>query len=275
MVYGSNSLEERKELWDGLLRLGATITTPWCICGDFKSPLSSEDRTGGNPVGDAETRDFQNVVNTLVLVDMKATGRILTWTSGHVWSKIDRALCNAEWVAQYGAITAQFQENHFSDHSPIHIDISRASNLNRKPFRFLNILAEEEQFLHIVEYTWQQQVQGTAMYRLWCKLNYCKEPLKKLKTGRLGSIDGRIEEFREKLETIQTHITTSPTPELMAQEKIAMGEFTKWMNIQEKVLRQKSEAHWIKEGDGNNMYFFNCMKDRASSNSISLLKDST
>ncbi|XP_060182637.1 uncharacterized protein LOC132612529 [Lycium barbarum] len=105
IVYGSNSLEERKDLWAGMLRLGGAITTPWCICGDFNSSLDATDRQGGNPVSDAETMDFKNFVDALVLTDMKASGRLLAWTNGHVWSKIDRAMCNTAWVGQYGAIT--------------------------------------------------------------------------------------------------------------------------------------------------------------------------
>lgn len=37
MVYGSNNLY-------GLMRLGAKLTTYRCICGNFNSPLSFEDR---------------------------------------------------------------------------------------------------------------------------------------------------------------------------------------------------------------------------------------
>lgn len=47
IVYGSNHMEERRDLWDGIIKIGAAMSMPWCICRDFNSPLTSEDRIGG------------------------------------------------------------------------------------------------------------------------------------------------------------------------------------------------------------------------------------
>jgi len=71
-----------------------------------------EDRIGGQPVADVQLFD------TYALTDMKATARQFTWKYRHVWSKIDRAICNDKWIINYGNdITTQFKENFFSDHS--------------------------------------------------------------------------------------------------------------------------------------------------------------
>nr|XP_016489984.1 PREDICTED: uncharacterized protein LOC107809777 [Nicotiana tabacum] len=163
VIYGKNTIAERRDLWAGLLRVGSVINEPWCICGDFNTPLHTTDKTGGQPVTEYETREFQKVLNSLNLTDMKASGRFYTWTNRHVWSRIDRALCNAPWIMEF--------------------DIG-----------------------------------------------------------------------------------------LMEKEKEALDELNKWSDIQEKILKQKAKAHWINAGDGNNRYFFACMKARASSNNISVLK---
>lgn len=109
---------------------------------------------GGQPVIDYETKHFQEIMKALNLVDMKALnlvdmkalGRHFTWTNNHVWSEIDNAICNDMWVMDYGGIVAQFLKNHISDHSPIHIDITKFRAYNRKSFRFINELPEEESF---------------------------------------------------------------------------------------------------------------------------------
>lgn len=50
-IYGLNSIDTRKSLWEEILRLnGATATFPWLISGDFNAVLSSDDRINGNPV---------------------------------------------------------------------------------------------------------------------------------------------------------------------------------------------------------------------------------
>lgn len=40
--------------------------------------------------------------------EMKFIGGHLTWTNGHVSGKIDRALCDARWVANHAHVVADF-----------------------------------------------------------------------------------------------------------------------------------------------------------------------
>ncbi|KAK4373581.1 hypothetical protein RND71_008965 [Anisodus tanguticus] len=207
VVYGKNTIEERKSLWDGLLRIGPNISAPWCICGDFITHLLCTNRIGGQGVAAHETRDFQQVIEAPNLANMKATGRMYTWSNGHVWSTIERALCNDLWVFHHGYLTAQFKENCFSDHSPIHIEHHRPTGDARRPFRFLNIFADHEEFLQIVDTIWGTQIQGNAMFRVWQKLKLCKDPLKGLKNTHVDSLDRRVQEAREKLQIIQAQVT--------------------------------------------------------------------
>ncbi|PHT81810.1 hypothetical protein T459_14825 [Capsicum annuum] len=88
----------------------------------------------------------------------------------------------------------------------------------------------------------------------------------------MGSLDKRINEARDYLIGIQSLLTSYIDSNLVVIEKVALQELNKWLGIQERVFKQKSKAHWIEEGDGNNIYFFNCMKARASINNILVLK---
>lgn len=60
---------------------------------------------------------------------------------------------------------------------------------------------------------------------------------------------------------------------MVEREHSSTMELQKYLKIQEKILKQKSKAHWIEMGDGNNNYFFKHMMARASINTISVLKD--
>lgn len=73
---------------------------------------SLEDRRSGQRVSENETRDFIQVIANLILTDMKSTEECLLGQNEHIWSKIDRALCNEAWVTHYGSITAQFKDKH-------------------------------------------------------------------------------------------------------------------------------------------------------------------
>jgi len=75
------------------------------------------------------------------------------------------------------------------------------------------------------------------------------------------------------LKDIQTLITMNATTKLLEREREAQIEMTKWLTIQERILRQKPKEHGKLTGDGNYKYVFNCMKAKASSNTIAMLKD--
>lgn len=75
------------------------------------------------------------------------------------------------------------------------------------------------------------------------------------------------------LKNNQTLITMSATTKLLEREREAQIEMTKQLTIQERILRQKPKEHEKLTGDGNYKYVFNCMKARASSNTIAMLKD--
>lgn len=88
---------------------------------------------------------------------------------------------------EYGHITANFQERMFSNHTPISIEITEAFRAKKRSFRFLNVLADHEEFLPSISSVWNNPIHGTAMYRVWKKLNLCKEPLKQLAKAEFNS----------------------------------------------------------------------------------------
>uniref|UniRef100_A0A803PSI8 Endonuclease/exonuclease/phosphatase domain-containing protein n=1 Tax=Cannabis sativa TaxID=3483 RepID=A0A803PSI8_CANSA len=48
-VYGSNSLNERKDLWNKLTSIGR-LNAPWIILGDFNAMFAYKDRSGGREI---------------------------------------------------------------------------------------------------------------------------------------------------------------------------------------------------------------------------------
>ncbi|XP_062112998.1 uncharacterized protein LOC133824147 [Humulus lupulus] len=48
-VYGLNSIDGRRSLWEGLQRL-SLLDEAWIILGDFNAPFSSMDKSGGKPI---------------------------------------------------------------------------------------------------------------------------------------------------------------------------------------------------------------------------------
>lgn len=102
VVYGKNSVEEREDLWTGLKEVGTGFTDPWYVCGDFNVVLTTRDRINGHIVTESECRGLSSFMADMNLTIMKSAGNEFTWSNGHVSRKIDRALCDTNWVSAYG-----------------------------------------------------------------------------------------------------------------------------------------------------------------------------
>ncbi|KAI5678362.1 hypothetical protein M9H77_09312 [Catharanthus roseus] len=65
----------------------------------MSSILEEGERLGKNRVSSYEVQDFLNYCVDLGLADINYSGSRYTWSNGHVWSKIDRAMCNQQWLS--------------------------------------------------------------------------------------------------------------------------------------------------------------------------------
>ncbi|XP_075092243.1 uncharacterized protein LOC142172510 [Nicotiana tabacum] len=122
-MYASNEVNKRQQLWDKLVNLGATIKESWLLSGDFNNVLHTDDRIGA-PVTQSEIKGFQDAIITLQLTQLKSLGWFYTWCNKQqlekrVYSRIDWALGNVEWMQKYSHIEADFLNPEVSDHSPI------------------------------------------------------------------------------------------------------------------------------------------------------------
>lgn len=221
-VYGKNEIKDRKALWAYLKTISVTITEPWCINDDFNAVLSSGDRIRDQDISDADTR-FSELLDSCNLLEMKTCGNFYTWSNGHVNSKIDRAICNMEWLNCYHDVYAEFKERNISDHFPCFIEISSYHRVIKRPFQFLNALVDLPGFSNYIREHWDMDISGTNMFKLWEKLKHCRNPLNNMR---------KIELARINLENVQ--------------KGICKAELEKWHKVQESIFKKLSRDQWIK-----------------------------
>lgn len=130
-----------EDLWVLLQQVGAQISNAWLLCGDFNNGLITEDRIG-QPVIAKEVQGFQKLLTSLQLTPIRSIGRHFTWCSKQpvairVYSKIDWALGNFQWVQQYGHIEADFLSLGISDHSPMILRCGKKIRMYPKPLNSL------------------------------------------------------------------------------------------------------------------------------------------
>lgn len=107
IVYGMNTVTERKEMWKELAN--CKTQAPWLITGDFNAVLHMDDRHNGNPITTFKTWDFEDFIDDAELFEIKSKDSFYSWTNKgqgarRVASRIDRGLGNKEWMDLYGHV---------------------------------------------------------------------------------------------------------------------------------------------------------------------------
>ncbi|XP_070056687.1 uncharacterized protein [Nicotiana tomentosiformis] len=162
-IYGLHTLEDRRYLWRDLADINIRQQGPWLIMGDYNAIRSEEDRLIGNLVQELEVRDFNSFIDDTALVEMRTNGRNFTWTNGHTYSKIDRALVNTEWMLKMPYLEVWVMDLGCSDHSPLNVSFEDNEEKVPKPFKFLNHLVEHKDFLALVSGAWQESNEDNTM----------------------------------------------------------------------------------------------------------------
>lgn len=109
-VYGQHSIPNRRPLWQNIQSLGVTHL-PWICTDDFNSILALDDRLNGNPVSDAEVKDFTDCLEAMGLVEIKSKGSFYSWSNmsrgtDKTASRIDRGVVDEAWLQSHGQVEA-------------------------------------------------------------------------------------------------------------------------------------------------------------------------
>ncbi|XP_020243219.1 uncharacterized protein LOC109821445 [Asparagus officinalis] len=220
-VYGFNQTEGRKELWADLIQIQEIIgNVPWLICGDFNAMIDKDDKLGGAVLSDSDTRDFNNCIKDCHLNHMKTLGFFYTWNNkqeaeARVWSRLDRALVNDQWITAYNSSYAEYLLPHFSDHSPGLISIYEDCLQGKKSFKFFKMWTKHADYLPTVSNT---------------KLKMLKEALKVLNKRHFYNISEQVQRAKLVLEDTQEKLQNNPLDTiLIRREKENLSSYNKFL----------------------------------------------
>ncbi|XP_074291409.1 uncharacterized protein LOC141618202 [Silene latifolia] len=120
VVYGRNDAAVRNALWAGLQ--AASTPNPWLVIGDFNVVRCPAEKLGPHPPVLKEMMEFNCCLISCNLDDIAGTSADMTWTNKQdpltrVWSKLDRALVNQQWISSFPTSNAFYMESGLSDHS--------------------------------------------------------------------------------------------------------------------------------------------------------------
>ncbi|XP_075077058.1 uncharacterized protein LOC142163812 [Nicotiana tabacum] len=121
LVYGFNTLEQRKALSISLNDISVHMTKPWILSGDFNAMLYTQDRLYSNPVTMNEMADFSDCIHTLLLNELPWKWDYYTWSdkqqgADRILSRIDRVFGNDMWIMNCGIVCTEYDTPLISDH---------------------------------------------------------------------------------------------------------------------------------------------------------------
>lgn len=283
-VYASNFAEERKKLWMELRDHADSpiiSSKPWIIFGDFNEILDMEEHSNvqDNPSTTAGMRDLQMTVNYCSLSDLTSHGPMFTWCNkrenGLILKKLDRVMVNDAWLQAFPNSYNVFQAGGCSDHlrGRINLNVDAGAPVGgHKPFKFVNVIAELEEFKPLVEDFWQKTelifLSTSSMFRFSKKLKLLKPQLRKLASDRMGNLVKKAKEAYDNLCQSQEINMNHPSASNMEEEHAAYTRWEKISELEEKYLKQRSKLHWLHIGDKNNKAFHRAIVTRKVRNSI-------
>lgn len=160
-VYASPKLVLRRSLWLYLEELGRVMSLPWLLLGDFNQVLRRSEKRGGGPLRAQNTHQFAHMISVYALLDLGFSGPAFTWDNMrqgccNIKERLDRALCNHDWVQLFSAATVQHLPCTRSDHVPLLLSSPASSPLRHLPdlCRLSAAWFDQPSFISLVEHTW-------------------------------------------------------------------------------------------------------------------------
>jgi len=276
-VYASTCHMKRRNLWEKLQNVQTIINCPWCCLGDFNTILGAHEQRSNFRTPTVSMQDFLSWTNSNNLIHLHTRGAAFTWSNGrrgrfNIQRRLDRAICNQDWLNACNMVSCATLTKLRSDHFPLLLEFKNDDMQFVSQFKFLKIWVSHPDCINIVKDSWGQHFVGCPMFVLNQKLKHLKMALKVWNKNTFGDIHLQVKVATEKLDAIQDEIDNlGVTDDLMDQEKAAQIHLEKVLDTEETFWHQKSKVNWHSQGDRNTAYFHRIAKIKNATNLITSL----
>ncbi|XP_019427155.1 PREDICTED: uncharacterized protein LOC109335475 [Lupinus angustifolius] len=229
-VYAHTNYMMRRALWSEILSLISANHGPWCCIGDFNSVLGANECKGSYLPNRIACEDFQKFSEDGSLHHILTRGDEFTWTNrrrglAHTKKRLDRSMCNDNWMTIWQQSYCFTLPISASDHHPIMLGFYNEAAKIQSQFRFHKMWLKNESLRGVIETHWANRVVGCPMYILASKLKGLKAILKVWNKDVFGNIHIRVKEAFSQLEGLQLRIINEGQSDtLMTQEDQAQKD---------------------------------------------------
>lgn len=135
--------------------------------GDFNAILYAFEKKGGPNKKSGVCSLFKNWFQSHNLCDIEFKGPRFTWSRGNLYKRLDRVVCNDEWLNKYTEKMVLHLPEVDSDHRPVLVKFSETDVVSKanKPFWFLSVWPTNENFGNFVASNWNSNTDYVEMVR--------------------------------------------------------------------------------------------------------------
>ncbi|XP_009782770.1 uncharacterized protein [Nicotiana sylvestris] len=132
---------------------------------------------------------------------------------------------------------------------------------------------DKSDYNSLIESIWNKEVQGNDKWILQQKLKAIARGLSKWSKESIGDVFTSVKQTELEMCRLEQEYETNNDDANRQNLYKAQAEYTRWLNMQESILKQKSRIKSAEEGDSNSKYFHNVIKEKIRRAHIYRIKD--
>ncbi|GAU46013.1 hypothetical protein TSUD_401350 [Trifolium subterraneum] len=239
----------------------------------------AREKWGRRPPSRVSCDDFLFWSNAHSLTHLPTMGTQLTWNNGRLGSeyvalRLDRTICNMEWINLWHKISCYSLVRNSSDHHPILFSQELFATQHALPFRFFKVWLEHEDCARVVKDIWGKHVIGSPMARLQQKLKRLKKALKDWNRNIFVNMHNNVDIAVSEVNRIQLLIDSGDvSDELMLQDYQAQLILSKALIQHDNFWREKARSQHFIYGDRNTSYFHRLAKIKMFTKQITTIRE--
>ncbi|XP_019091159.1 PREDICTED: uncharacterized protein LOC109128743 [Camelina sativa] len=244
-VYGDPILKNCDLVWEWLIRIGITRSTPWFLIGDFHELTGNHEKWGGRLRSASSFLAFNGMIRDCGLLDFPFLGDCLSWRGWRdkkpIQCRLDRALDNEDWHDLFPDTVTEYLPMIASDHIPLVTSIGAKRPRGRRSFMFDRRWVGKAGLMEAISSGWNAD-HDPGSSGFVDKIVSCRRAISRWRKTQIPFGRDLIEELKRKLEVAQAD--DASTPELISD---LSSQLLAAYRDEEIHWYQKSRNRWMRD----------------------------